>query len=364
MKKRWILVLALVVSLTLTAGCGGKKEVETKDTQEETAEENEEYKSKVVKLGNYKGVKAEAVSTEVTEEEIQAEIDALLAFYPDTQSVEGKTIVEDGDTVHIDFVGKLDGVPFEGGDSQGAGYDLTIGSHSFISGFEEGLIGKEIGNTYDLNLTFPDTYKNNPDLAGKDVVFTVTVHEIIEYVDAEWTDEFVQKYTEYDSIDAYMEGTRATLEEEKVRNQPSEWEYRVIQAVIEDSEFDCDEEELESLTTNITQEYEMYASLYGMEMADFLQYYMNGLSEEEFRQQARERAEFQLKNQLVVDAISAAEKISLTEEEYQEGLKGLAEQYGAESPEAFEEQYGRETVEAGIIYDKTIDFVVGQAVEI
>lgn len=363
MKKRWILVLAFAVILTLTAGCGGKKEVETEDAQEETAVE-EGYKSKVVKLGNYKGVKAEAVSTEVTEEEIQAEIDALLAFYPDSRPIEGKTVVEDGDIVHIDFVGKLDGEPFEGGSSQEEGYDLTIGSHSFIDGFEEGLIGKEIGNTYDLNLTFPDPYKNNPDLAGKDVVFEVTVHDIIEYVDAEWTDEFVQKHTEYDSIDAYMEGTRTTLEEDKVRNQPSEWEYRVIQAVIEDSEFDCDEEELESLTENIVQEYEMYASMYGMEMADFLQYYMNGISEEEFRQQARERAEFQLKNQLVVDAISAAENISLTDEEYQEGLKNLAEQYGAESPEAFEEQYGRETVEDGIIYDKTIDFVVEQAVEI
>lgn len=364
MKKRWILVLALAGVLALSAGCGEKEKVETKDTSEETSEETGEYKSKVVKLGNYKGVKAEAVSTEVTEEEIQAEIDALLAFYPDSRPIEGKTVVENGDIVHIDFVGKLDGEPFEGGSSREEGYDLTIGSHSFIDGFEEGLIGKEIGNTYDLNLTFPDPYKNNPDLAGKDVVFEVTVHDIIEYVDAEWTDEFVQKYTEYDSIDAYMEGTRTTLEEDKVRNQPSEWEYRVIQAVIEDSEFDCDEEELESLAENIAQEYEMYASMYGMEMADFLQYYMNGISEEEFRQQARERAEFQLKNQLVVDAISAAENISLTDEEYQEGLKNLAEQYGAESPEAFEEQYGRETVEDGIIYDKTIDFVVEQAVEI
>lgn len=364
MKKRWILATLLAGALILTGGCGGKKEVETKDTQEQTTEENAEYKSKVVKLGNYKGVEAEAVSTEVTEEEIQAEIDALLAFYPDTQPIEGKTIIEDGDTVHIDFVGKLDGEPFEGGDSQGAGYDLTIGSHSFIDGFEEGLVGKEVGSTYDLNLTFPDPYKKNPDLAGKDVVFEVTVHGIVEYVDAEWTDEFVKKYTEYDSIEAYMEGTRTVLEDEKERNRSSEWEYRVIQAVIEDTEFDCDEEELESLTDNIMQEYEMYASLYGMEMADFLQYYMNGISEEEFRQQARERAEYQLKNQLVIDAIGVAENISVTEEAYQESLKGLAEQYGAESPEAFEEQYGRETVEAGILYDKTLDFVVDQAVEI
>lgn len=364
MKKKWMLGLALLGVLAVTASCNSKKDENQNNVQNEAAAEDGEYKSKVVKLGNYKGVKAEAVSTEVTEDEIQAEIDALLAFYPAKKAIEGKTVIEDGDTVNIDFVGRIDGEPFEGGSSQGEGYDLTIGSHSFISGFEEGLIGKEIGGTYDLPLTFPDPYKNNPDLSGKEVVFEVTVHEIIEYVDAEWTDEFVRQYTEYDSIDAYMEGTRAALEDEKLRSQPSEWQYRVIKAVAEDSEFEYDENELENLKTNIVQEYQMYASFYGMELADFLQYYMNGISEEEFEQQAREQAEYQLKTQLVIEAIGAAEGISLTEEEYQEGLKGLAEEYGAENPEAFEEQYGREAVEDGLIYDKTVDFVVEQAVEI
>lgn len=364
MKKRWILTLALVGTLAVTAACGNKKDESQDNTQNEIAADGGEYKSKVVKLGNYKGVKAEAVSTEVTEDEIQAEIDALLAFYPATKPIEGKTIIEEGDVVNIDFIGRMDGEPFEGGSSQGEGYDLTIGSHSFIDGFEEGLIGKEIGGTYELPLAFPDPYERNPDLSGKEVVFEVTVHEIVEYVDAEWTDAFVQKYTEYDSIDAYKEGTRETLENEKIQNQPSEWQYRVFQAVVEDSEFEYDETELENLKANIMQEYEMYASFSGMELADFLQYYMNGISEEEFEQQAGEQAENQLKIQLVIDAISAAEEIGLTEEEYQEGLKGLAEEYGAESPEAFEEQYGREAVENGLIYDKTVDFVVEQAVEI
>jgi trigger factor len=364
MKKRWILALAIAGALAMTAACGGKEEAETNEAPVETETQTQESKSKVVKLGNYKGVKAEAVSTEVTEEELQAEIDALLNFYPATKPVEGKTVIEEGDTVNIDFVGRMDGEPFEGGSSQDQGYDLTIGSGSFIAGFEEGLIGKEIGNTYDLNLTFPDPYKVNPEMSGKEVVFEVTVHEIVEYVDAEWTDEFVAKYTEYDSIEAYREGTKALLETEKVQNQPSEWENRVIQAVAADTEFEFDQEEIELIKTNIVQEYEMYASLYGVEMAEFLKYYMNGISEEEFYQQAAERAENQLKSQLVIEAIREAEQITVTEEEYQEGLKDLAEQYGAESPEAFEEQYGRETVEDGLIFDKTVDFVVEQAVEI
>ena len=364
MKKKWILTLVLAGVLALTAACGNKKDEKQDSAKNEASAESEEHKSKVVKLGNYKGVKAEAVSTEVTEDEIQAEIDALLAFYPATKPVEGKTVIEEGDTVNIDFVGRMDGETFEGGSSQDQGYDLTIGSGSFIAGIEEGLVGKEIGNTYELNLTFPDPYKPNPDFSGKDVVFEVTVYSIVEYMDAEWTDEFVQKYTSYDSIDAYKEGTRAELENEKIQNKPSEWQYQVFQAIAEDSEFEFDETELEGLKTNIVQEYQMYASFSGMELADFLQYYMNGISEDEFEQRAMEQAENQLKIQLVIDAVSAAEGISLTEEEYQEGLKGLAEEYGAESPEAFEEQYGREAIEDGLLYDKTVDFVVGQAVEI
>ena len=364
MKKRWILALTLAGVLAMTGACGDKKEAKTNETPNETETAAGESKSKVVKLGNYKGVKAEAVSTEVTEEEIQAEIDALLAYYPATRPIEGKMVIENGDTVNIDFVGRMDGEPFEGGSSQDQGYDLTIGSGSFIAGFEEGLIGKEIGNTYDLNLTFPDPYNPNPDMSGKDVVFEVTVHEIVEYVDAEWTDEFVKTYTEYDSIEAYQEGTRKTLEEEKIQNQPAQWQQNVLQAILADSEFALEESEVEGLKEEIVQEYEMYAAFSGVELQEFLGYYMNGISVEEFERQAREQAENQLKLQLTLDAISAEEGLALTEEEYQEGLKELAKQYGAESPEAFESQYGRETVEESIIRDKVLEFVAEQAVEL
>lgn len=368
MKKKWILTLALAAVLAVTAACGGKKADETaeggKETPSDASSESGEYESRVTKLGNYKGVQAEAVSLEVTEEEIQAEIDALLNFYPDTKPVEGKTVVEEGDIVNIDFTGRMDGELFAGGSSEGRGYILTIGSHSFIEGFEEGLIGKETGTICELNLTFPEPYNPNPDFSGKEVVFEVEIHDIVEYVDAQWTDEFVQKNTEYDSIEAYREGTKKTLETEKIQNQPSMWQQKVIQAVIDESEFDCKESEIEALKSNIIQEYQMYAAFSGVELAEFLQYYMGGISEAEFEQQAAEQAENQLKGQLVIDAIREAENISLTEEEYQESLKELADQYGAESPEAFETQYGRETIENNLLYDKTIAFVVDQAVEI
>lgn len=370
MKKRWILTLALAAVLTVAAACGGKKAENTDSAEQaenQPSTENTEgsgYESKVVKLGNYKGVEAEAVSTEVTEEDLQAEIDALLRFYPATRPVEGKTVIEEGDMVHIDFTGRMDGELFDGGSSQGQGYDLTIGSHSFIEGFEEGLVGKEIGNTYELQLVFPEPYDPNPDFSGKEVVFEVEVHEIVEYVDAEWSDEFVQKNTEYDSIEAYLEGMKDILQEEKIQNQPAQWQQRVIQAIIDETEFDCKESELESLKSNIMQEYEMYAAFSGASLEDFVETYMGVDSMEEFEQQIEERAEYQLKSQLVIDAIRAAENITLTEEEYQESLKDLAQQYQAESPEAFEQQYSREVIENNLLQDKTIAFVLEQAVEI
>lgn len=362
MRKKWIFILALAGVLALAGGC----KAQTEDKKAEASEEvlAGDLKSKVVKLGKYKGIEVEAVNTEVTEEDVQAEIDALLKAYPETRPIEGKTSVAEGDVVNIDYIGRMDGEAFEGGTSPEGGYNLTIGSNSFIPGFEDGLIGKETGKTYDLPLTFPDPYKPNPDMSGKEAVFEVTVNAIVEYVDPEWTDAFVQKYTGYESIDEYMMETRAVLEEIREQSAKEQKEYNVIQALIADTEFAYDEGELENLKNAAVREYENYASYYEMELSEFLSYFMNGMTEEQFKQQAEELARFQLENQLVIRAVAEAEGISLTEEEYQEGLANLATQFQAESPEAFQEQHGRELIEESLIYDKTIDFLAEQAVEI
>ena len=237
--------------------------------------EREFANSSVIRLGTYEGVQFH-VDLEVTEEEVQEEIDYFLASNPDTRPIEGKTVIEDGDTVNIDFVGYLDGEPFEGGSSREGGFNLTIGSGSFIPGFEEGLIGKETGTSCELPLTFPDPYDPNPDMSGAETVFEVTIHEIVEFVDAELTDEFVQKNTEYDSVDAYLESVRTGLAQYKESNYQSEKEYQIIQALVDDSEFDCAEEDLQTLRDSIIQEQEMYASYAGMELREYLSVYMNG----------------------------------------------------------------------------------------
>lgn len=355
-KKTWIVVM-LASLLAMTAACGKKEaEPEKPDTGEEFTD------SSVTRLGTYQGIEVH-IDTTPTEEEIQAEIDSFLAENPATKPIEGKTVIEKGDTVHIDFVGRMDGEPFAGGSSNGEGYNLTIGSGSFIPGFEDGLIGKEIGTTCELPLTFPDPYNPNPDMSGAETVFEVTIHEIVEYVDAELNDEFVQKNTEYDTVEAYRDAVKEGLAQYKESNRQSEKEYQVIQALIDNSEFDCAEADLETLRNNIIEEQEMYAAYAGIELSEYISSYMN-MTEEEFNTQVEELAQFQLKSRLIIDAVTQAEQIGVTEEEYQEGLKSLASQYGAESAEAFEGTYGREMIEDTLIYDKTIDYLVEQAVEI
>lgn len=363
MKKRKLLVLALAGVCVLASACGKKETEAETDTGETTETEREFANSSVTKLGTYEGIQVH-VDLEVTEEEVQAEIDSFLASNPDTRPVEGKTVIEDGDTVNIDFVGYLDGEAFEGGSSHESGYNLTIGSGSFIPGFEEGLIGKETGTTCELPLTFPDPYDPNPDMSGAETVFEVTIHDIVEFVDAELTDEFVRKNTEYDSVDDYREAVKAGLAQYKESNYQSEKEYQTIQTLIDDSEFNCAEEDLQTLRDSIIQEQEMYASYVDMELLEYVSAYMNGMTEEEFYNQVDDLAQFQLKTRLVIDAVTEAAQISMTEEEYQEGLESLASQYGAESGSAFEEMYGRTMIEESLLYDKTIDFIVEHAVEI
>ena len=354
MKKKGLLILALAGVLALTGGCGKKETTESAGEESSTLSD-----AKLIKLGNYKGVEIEAISTEVTDEEMQEQIDSLLAAYPEVRPVEGKTIVEEGDTVDIDYAGYKDDVAFDGGTAEG--YELTIGSNTFIDGFEDGLIGKEVGETCELNLTFPESY-GNADLAGQDVVFVVTINQIVEYVDAEWNDAFVQSNTAYETTDAYIEATRAEWQAYKEEQAPYTRMQYALQAVIADSEFECGNA-LEELKISMRAEYEDAAAQYGLDLETYLDY-MYGSTLEDFEAELESVADYQLKGPLVIEAIIEAENMTLTEEEYTEGLAELAEEYQAESAEAFEEQYGREMIEESLLYNKVMEMIADQAVEV
>ena len=173
-------------------------------------------------VGQYKGVEIEKVEVEaVTDEDIEDALNELVDEYTTTEDVTDRTDVQDGDIANIDYVGKIDGVEFEGGADEG--FDLEIGSGTFIDGFEEGLIGAKVGDTVDVKVTFPDPYENNTDLSGKEAVFTVTVNSIQAEVVPELTDAFVAENTDYTTIEEYrvivMEAQRLIADDPLIENK-------------------------------------------------------------------------------------------------------------------------------------------------
>lgn len=368
-KWKWMAVLTMILVLAL-GGCKDKEEPAGEDSQTEAGEtgtENGETAdageaTKLLELGDYKAIQVPAMETEPTEEEVQQELDAILDEYSNLVEVEGKTVIEEGDVVNIDFRGLVDGEAFQGGTSGEGGFDLTIGSGQFIDGFEDQLIGKELGNSYDLNLVFPENY--NPELAGKPVVFEVTVNKIQEKILPELTDAFVQENLEYDSVEALKSGIQEEIRSQKEAVAQDKKYYDVITAVIEASSFAVSQAEIEEETNMIISSNESAAAAYGIDLETYLLYFMNGISVEEFEEQCRTTAEVRIKAALVVDAVSQAEAIGLSDAEYTQEAEALMGQYGFTSLEEFETAYTRDAILENLVYDKTVDFLVEQAEEV
>ncbi len=370
-KWKWMAALTMILVLAL-GGCKDKEEPAGEDSQTEAGEtgtDNGEEETahageatKLLELGDYKAIQVPAMETEPTEEEVQQELDAILDEYSNLVEVEGKTVIEEGDVVNIDFRGLVDGEAFQGGTSGEGGFDLTIGSGQFIDGFEDQLIGKELGNSYDLNLVFPENY--NPELAGKPVVFEVTVNKIQEKILPELTDAFVQENLEYDSVEALKSGIQEEIRSQKEAVAQDKKYYDVITAVIEASSFAVSQAEIEEETNMIISSNESAAAAYGIDLETYLLYFMNGISVEEFEEQCRTTAEVRIKAALVVDAVSQAEAIGLSDAEYTQEAEALMGQYGFTSLEEFEAAYTRDAILENLVYDKTVDFLVEQAEEV
>lgn len=330
MKKRMKVMAAGLCALLLLAGCGNKGE--------------EDY-SKYVTLGQYKGIEITAVP-DVTDEELQAE---LTSRFRDT--------VEAGDTVNIDYEGKLDGVAFEGGTAQGQ--SLTIGSGSFIDGFEDGLIGVKVGETVDLDLSFPDPYKNNPDLAGKAVVFTVTVNSINGVVGAALTEEVVTANTSYESVESYTNSVREELQLVKDNEKlASIWE--IVQANTTVTGYP--EKEVEEYANEMKSYYENMAAMYGIDLTTLLA--ANSLTEEEFDQDCREYGQQECAKYMILELIAQAENITVSDEEFDQEVEEAMKQGGMEKEALLEYYGGEEQVRENLLYNKVLEFLLAEAVEV
>lgn len=311
----------------------------------------------MVELGEYKGLTYTLVDTSVTDEEVESNIENTLMSKSSREQITDRA-VEDGDTVNIDYEGLLDGEAFTGGTAQGA--SLEIGSGRFIDGFEEGLIGVQPGEEVSLDLTFPETYDNNPDLAGKAVVFNVTVNYIEgEDIIPELDDAFVESLAieNVKTVDAYRNYVKEQLETQKKADADSSRQSELFKKAVENAKV---KEYPEELVAQYTKEYEnyysQYAAYFGLELVDFLSQYMDQ-TEEEFNEDAEKYGNDVAGNMLVLAAIAKAEGIEVTDEFYEEKIAGLLEESGYTDAETLEADYGKAYLKQIMISEAVMDIL-------
>ena len=313
-----------------------------------------------VELGQYKGIKVDKADVNVTEEEVTAEIDKERDKNSRTVDVADRA-VKDGDIATIDFEGFVDGVAFEGG--KGTDYPLTIGSHAFIPGFEEELIGVGIGVETDVNVTFPEDYQAE-ELAGKAAVFKCTVKRLQEKQMPELDADFVGEVSEEsDTVEEYKEEIRKKLEKRKTDEAKNVKEDAVIDAIIADAKMDIPEAMIETQQRQTIQDYAQRMQSQGISMEQYMQF--TGMTSEMLLEQVKPQVLRKIQSRLVLEAVAAAEDIQVTEEEINEELKTMGEAYQME-PEKVEEflgENGRKQVTEDIRVRKAVDFVVENAQE-
>ena len=277
-----------------------------------------------VKLGKYKGVKIDKIDMEVTNEEVDAEIDRERENNARNITVEDRP-VKDGDITTLDFEGFVDGVAFEGG--KGENYPLTIGSGAFIPGFEEQLVGAEIGKEVEVKVTFPEDYQAE-NLKGKDAVFKCTIKEIKEKELPELDDEFASEVSEFETLAEYKEDVRKNLAEKKEKDAKNAREEAAVKAVVEDAEMEIPEAMLETQQRQMVDEFAQRITMQGLSMEQYFQF--TGTNYQQMVEQVKPQAEERIKSRLVLEAVAKAEKIEVTEEDYEKELETMAEVYQME----------------------------------
>ena len=382
MKKKWMTaVLLLSVGAFAVCGCGKNTDKTDTDSKTESASvtssessssvagytspeeidgapvvEEEVPVSECVTLGEYKGITLEKKVEKVTDEQVeQAMLDDATITIEDPEEP-----VKEGDTVDIAYVGKIDGKEFEGGSSDS--YNLTIGSDTFIDGFEDGVIGMKTDETKNLNLKFPDNY-GNADLAGKDVVFTVTVNAITRPAGGEegweFTDEWVQKNTDCSTVEEFRTEKRDQLTAANEKTAESDLESTALETVVRNSAFHKIPRSYVMMGENSYDSSYAYiaSNYYGMKLEDYLEQYMDV---ETYNSQKAEYAKNMAESAVVIKAIEEAEGWSTEDQEYQSMLNDAAANAGM-STEDYLKNYGEENAKLSIMMHRAIRLVLDQA---
>ncbi len=312
-----------------------------------------------VTLGTYKGIEVEKADVTVTEEEIEAELKK-------EQDKQGRQVevtdrpVQDGDMITLDFEGFVDGVAFPGG--KGGDYPLTIGSGQFIPGFEEKLIGAEIGQETDVEVSFPEDY-HEESLAGKPAVFKCTVKSIKYKELPEIDDEFASEVSEFENLKDYKESIRSDIETRKIADAKSAKEDAVIDKIIENATLEIPDAMLETEQRSMLRDYEQRLRMQGMTIKQYFEW--TGMTEEAFLEQVKPQALSRIQSRLVLEEIAKQEGLTVTEEDFDKECDSMAEAYQIEKEKVKEMlgEEGRKQMEQDILIKKALELAAEAAVE-
>ena len=305
-----------------------------------------------VEIGTYKGLTAVKEEVEVTAEDVENELKPYIQRATRLVNVEREA--KEGDTVLIDFEGFKDGVPFEGG--KGENHALELGSHSFIPGFEEGVVGMKPGDEKDLDVTFPEEY--TPELAGKAVVFKVKVHEVKEPQAPVVDDEFAKDVSEFDTLEEFKKDLETKLRDRREQTAQRVFEDAVMEALIQELKVELPQAMIDFRGDQVLQEYADRFERQGLPFQQYLQ--MTGQTVDSMRAQANAAAERQIKSEMALDAVAAAENMTVSDEELEAEYKALAEQYSMEV-EQVKAAADEADVKATLLRRKAMELVKAEA---
>lgn len=367
MKKRTcLIVLGLCLALTFTA-CAGKegdsKEDASQSQTEEEPKEDEKYRdvrvvsvddvTKYIKLGTYKGIELQKTDSSVSDEVVDAQVQTNLTQA--AQEVGEDEPIQNGDIANIDYTGKVDGKEFEGGSAKA--YDLTIGSGSFIAGFEDGLVGAKKGETKDLQLKFPEDYQSQ-ELAGKDAVFTVTVNSIKRA--PELTEDWVKKNSDYKTVEEYQKSVKEELEKTYEQNAENQLRNEAWGKVVEATEvLEYPQEDIDAAIAEYKKEVQGYADQQDMELEEFVT--SQGMTVEQLDQQAKSFAEYKVKQDLVIQGIMDAEGLNLADKECSQIRQDFLKDYQVDNMDTLTAQYGEATVNESVGLYRVMDLIIENA---
>ena len=310
-----------------------------------------------VTLGEYKGIEVEKAKPEVTDADVEAELKKVQEQNSRLVSVADRAVA-DGDQTVIDFEGFVDGKAFEGGKAED--YTLVIGSHSFIDTFEDQLIGKNIGEDVEVNVTFPAEY-HAAELAGKPATFKVKIKEIKMKELPELNDEFASEVSEFETLDAYKEDVKNKLAETKQAQATAENENNVVQKVVDNAQMDIPAPMVDEQVRNMIEDYARRLQSQGISFDQYLQF--TGSTIEQLQEQMRPQAELRLRTRLVLEAVVAAEKIEPSEELVEAEIKKMSENYkmDAEQIKTIMGEVGMAQMKADMAVQEAVDFLVAEA---